>query len=306
MLPFAPNEDGKNRRYAVLEMSWSEWFLWMEALGPVLSWSTNGWGMHSREEVFSGWSRVPGGDVWVNTSDGSELNTAMMETILAVEEISDQGFCLSCQVLHQNGHGHLKIVLSHESDLDVFYTMVAANAVETPAPQGIDFTPPDPVAMPPVKDLRAQWFSAARLMPTETFGGWAPLARLAVLNHIGEDYAKILPTSLFALFLKQLTKYHCPINLSLHHPDHTLSKRLVGAKLKECGCFWHLLTKENHSHFPKSKDLEIWMVRNDPTRPECADIEIYHRPSRRLLAWIHSDANPLHAMHWRKALQELN
>ena len=302
LVDFAPHAGENGGRYVCLDMDWAEWFYWMEELGEVHCWSTNGWGYAGRLGRFAGWTRLPGGTVWINAADGAEIDTARLGAILAVEDSAGDTFSLSCQVVHRNGHGHLKLQLTHESDLELFYRLVTRTATADPAPAAEESASREPVSLPADALLRQLWPGSCRAMPAETYPGLEPLARWTVLNRLGADHALPFPMGRLGSFFDRLVALGAGVRLDLYHPDHRTALALTPTRARGCACWWHLHDGPTQCHLPKADGLRAWAVSREPGSGATDWIEIYHRPSRRLLAWLRPGDDPAQRARWDEAL----
>jgi len=298
-------QDGK-RRSVRLEMDWSEWFYWMGEMGPVQVTATNGWGVCCRQQRMADWCRVPGSPVWLDEYNGSEVHTDKLGALLAVEEDCRDGFCLGWQLLHRNGHEHFKINLLPQSNLQAYEEMVRQTAIPgPPLPVEEDALPGHGVEMPKLSRLWRLWRGACRTMPSETFAGLEPLARWTALQHIGEEFARPMALTHFGTLLERLAGNACGLWLTLYHPDHQSSVRFRPDEVRNCGHWWHLFGDDAQCHLRKHSELRLVCVTEEPGTWTSDWIEIYHRPSRRLLAWLRPEEDPTGRVRWRRALAGL-
>ncbi len=300
-----PHEEGSC--YLRLDLPWDEFFYWMAEMGEVLTFATNGWGFTSRKRAFDGWHRVPGDTVWIESSTGSQLDTAMMAGVIAVEQNHGDSFSLSLHVIHRNGQGHFKLHLSHRSELSIFYDLLKRTAIEDPMPEPEPMSPAmmSEVDIPPVEELRANWCGSTRLMPTEVYAGGDQLARWVALSQLGEEYAEPMALGCLNHFFERLMTYQVPIHLDLYHPDHITSQPLKLERYRGCNCWWHLFGEKDQLHLRKVNGLRVWRANAKPGTGAADWLEIYHRPTRRLLAWMRPVDRAEHLASWHAALSGL-
>ncbi|MEM1158875.1 MAG: hypothetical protein AAF649_07030 [Verrucomicrobiota bacterium] len=304
LVDFKPQDDGNGRYYVRLDISWAEFFYRMEEIGNCLICSTNGWARFRRHQSFSGWKRIPNENVWIQLETGTELNMDQIGSVIVVEQDSGNEMMLTIQLIHKNGHGHLKIILSSESSLPAYYDLVRSAAVSGPVPEAMKPSCYDePAAVPALKDLQALWPGACHSMPAETYPGCGSLARWVVLKNLDHHYAERFEHSCFEPLMKQWIKYQCGIRLTLFHSDHQINESFQPTNQCCCAAFWHIYGKQWQCHFPKSPDLGFMLVHARQDDPEETWIEIYHEPTRRLLAWIRPESDPIDRMHWKKSIK---
>ncbi|MEM1058063.1 MAG: hypothetical protein AAGK14_02340 [Verrucomicrobiota bacterium] len=297
---FPPQEDGDDRRYLRLEMDWTEWFYWMEAMGRVQICATNGWGVYSDQRPFSGWLRVPGQPHWIDPETGSEFHADQMGDIAVVEQSCATGFSLSCRVRHREGHEMLKLYLTHHSNLGMFEDMISQTAVPGKLREPNPATLPGPVKTPDVKALWRMWRGACRTMPTEQYAGLEPFARWNALSMVGEEFARPVAVGNLGGFFDQLAQARCGLQVTLYHPDHQTTVPLRLSQASGCSRWWHLFDGETKCHLQKDSGLRAWAVTEEPGTFNVDWIEIYHRPSRRLLAWLRPQEDPTDRVRWRR------
>lgn len=302
-----PHSFTEDTSYLQLDLPWDEFFYWVAELGEVLTFATNGWGFTSRKGAFVGWHRVPGDTVWVEATTGCQLDTAKMAGVIAVEHSHDDSFSLSLQVIHRNGQGHFKLHLTHHSELGVFYDIIRRAAVDAPMPE------PEPmeqallsdVEIPSTDELQANWNGATQLMPAEIYAGVGNLSRWAALSHLGVDYAEPMALGCLNHFFERLLTYQVPLQIDLYHPDHLISQPVQLDRYQGCNCWWHLFGSRDELHLRKVNGLRVWRANAKPGTGASDWLEVYHRPSRRLLAWIRPIERPDHIAGWHAALSGL-
>ncbi len=304
LVAFQPQPDGNGQSYVRLELGWAEFFYRLEEIGNGLVCSTNGWARFNQHQAFSDWKRIPGENTWIQLKTGTQLNTDQFGSIIVVEQDGENGMMLSIQLIHKNGHGHIKIVLSSESNLPAFYDLVRSAAVPgaTPLPLRQSSSAGNP-EVPALKMLRSLWSGACHSMPDETYPGCGSLARWVALKYLDNRYVEQFEGAGYERLFEQWIKYQCQIRLTLFHPDHQITESICPASQCCCDSFWHLYGSHWQCHMPIHPGLRFMRVHADPYQPETAWIEIYHEPSRRLLAWIRPEADPIDRMHWNKSLK---
>ncbi|MEM6884348.1 MAG: hypothetical protein AAF571_04895 [Verrucomicrobiota bacterium] len=306
LVDFEPQAGVKGQRYVRLDISWAEFFYRMEDIGNCLICSTNGWARFHRHQLFSGWKRIPGENIWIQPETGTELHTDQIGSIIVVEQDSGDEMMLSIQLIHKNGHGHIKIVLSCESSLAAYYDLVRSRAVSGELPDTVKSCCKDkPVEVPSLSTMQALWSGACHSMPSETYPGCGSLARLAVLKRLDPTFVEPMSDSCLEPLIEQWIKYQCAVQLTLFHPDHQIHETVLPTEQCSCRSYWHFYGRQWQCHLPKSADLKFMLV-----HPKCdADgeswIEIYHEPTRRFLAWIRPDSDPIDRMHWKKSIKSV-
>jgi len=307
LVDFAPQDDGLGRKYVRLDISWAEFFYRMEEIGDCMVSSTNGWGRFKRHQSFSGWKRIPNETLWIQPKTRTELNTDQIGSIIVVEQDHGQEMMLSIQLIHRNGHGHVKMTLSCESDLAAYYDLVQRNATPGPMPQPERHVPLEESAgVPSTKTLQALWPGACHSMPAETYPGCSSLARWVVLNRLGHKYAEQIENAHFEPLVEQWIKYQCEIQLTLFHSDHQINESIQAGHQCSCAAFWHLYGNDWQCFFPKAQGLKFMLVHARLEDPDETWVEVYHEPSRRLLAWIRPERDPIDRMHWKKSIKSIS
>lgn len=305
ILPFRPHCNERGQIFVRLASGWPETFYRLGELGPVLFWSTNGWGRLGRHTTVCGWHSIPDSTIWLHPQSGSCMDVSAMGNLIAAEQPCGSETMLSIQIMHRNGHGHLKCLLSHDSKLEAFYEWIGLHAIPDPLSEPLHPTPARAAILPSNKELRKFWTSSFRSLPGETYAGFEPLARLAVIDRLGKEFATPIPRPSMTCLFENLVKYQCGVDFHLYHPDHTTAFSGILRSTNLCSCCRHLYGDHWECHLPTARDLCAYRTCPDIRHPENDWVEIYHRPSRRLLATIRTGPEPVDRMHWRKILDGL-
>lgn len=178
-----------------LEENWLALFPRLRGLGGVLASVMAGPLSVAQTWMPPDFMRVPGSDILMESSSGSEIDMRRLGRVLAVVEQGQNGQELAnLQFFDHAGVGCLKILLTNLSDLEAFHHLVADFGCSCRMPAPPPFPAREeheflPLRRPSRDQVRGLWHGLGRSAPDHFFPGLDAVPRLSALAAAGPDLA---------------------------------------------------------------------------------------------------------------------
>lgn len=240
--------------------------------------------------------RIPGSDVLMEASTGSEIDMRRLGRVLAVvEQGHDAQELANLQFFDLTGAGCLKILLTNLSDTDAFHRLVAdfgcRYRLPDPSrrPEECGYGPLSPEAVSP-EEVRGLWHGLGRSAPDHFFPGLDEIPRLAALRAAEPGLAWAVNHETFMRALDCGMESGASLEAAVRNAAVLSYGSLSPTHRNQCPCGttffspWSQLTLRRPANGGSGS---VWAVRLParPRQPAAVQLE-YYTPANRLAGTV--------------------